>query len=248
MKTLFVIPARLASTRFPEKILFKINGKTLLEHAVNNLKRANISEFVVACDDNKIAELCNELNVKSILTDPQLPTGTDRVSAAIQNLDIEYDYIVNMQGDLVYFDASKLNEIIDMLISHPEFDIGTVCIPINEAHMISSPSTVKVAISIKEQNIGKALFFSRSPIPYGDSRYYQHLGVYAFKKEAIKKFSSLKQGYLEKIEKLEQIRALENNMTIGIKILDSCPSYEINTPEDIEFFQKYLENNPVIKY
>ena len=247
MKTLYVIPARLASTRFPEKILFEINGKTLLEHAANNLIRANISDFIVACDHEKTVELCKKLGLRYVLTDPALPTGTDRVSAAINSIDEEYEYIVNVQGDLVFFDATKLYEITEMLHKYPEFDIGTICVPIKEQHMINSPSTVKVAISIKENNIGKALFFSRSPIPYGASSYYQHLGVYAFKREVIKKFSSLPQGYVEKIEKLEQIRALENGMSIGIKIMDYCASYEINTPEDVTFFQKYLENSSIIK-
>lgn len=242
MKTLFVIPARLASTRFPEKILFEINGKTLLEHAINNLLKANISNFIVACDDNKIANLCNKLGVKAVLTDPALPSGTDRVSAAVKTLNTDYDYIVNIQGDLVLFDATKLNQVIEMLEQYTEFDMGTICVPIINSNMINSPTTVKVAISLIKDNIGKAIFFSRSPIPYAAPNYYQHLGVYAFRREIIEKFSSLKQGYLEKIEKLEQMRALENSISIGIKILDSCRSFEINSPEDVDLFQKYIAN------
>lgn len=242
MKTLFVIPARLASTRFPEKILFKINGKTLLEHAINNLIKANIDNFIVACDNEKTTQLCNKIGVKSVLTDPELPSGTDRVSAAVKSLDTDYEYIVNVQGDLVLFDALKLNEVIEMLDQYKEFDMGTVCVPITDSYMVNSASTVKVAVSLWNANVGKAIFFSRSPIPYSAPLYYQHLGVYAFRRKTIEKFSSLKQGYLEKIEKLEQMRALENNISIGIKILDSCRSFEINSTKDVDLFQKYIAN------
>lgn len=244
MKTIFIIPARLNSSRLPRKILYNINGKTLLEYVIDNLRCSNIHDFLVACDSEEVAELCSSIGVRAVLTDPDLPSGTDRVSAAAKTLPDEYDTIVNIQGDLAVFDVSRVFGAIDLLASS-KYDMTTIAIPLVEERMIYSPTTVKVAIAKKSESHGDALYFSRSAIPYNSSEYYQHLGVYVFKKSVIEKFSSLPQSPLEKTEKLEQLRALENGLSVGVQIVQTFDACEINCLEDVELLQKYLSKHAI---
>lgn len=243
MKYICIIPARINSSRLPNKVIHEINGKTLLEYVVDNARRANIENVAVACDSLEVMEIAKRIGVNSIYTDPNLPTGTDRVSAAAAQLNDKYDIIVNMQGDLALFDASKLNDAVKLLEEHEYYDMTTLAVPIQKSSMITSPNTVKIAISFKDEDWGDALYFSRSPIPYESKQYYQHIGVYAFKRDAIVKFSVMPQTLLEKTEKLEQLRALENRMRIGVKIVDHFDVQEINSIEDVKDFEEYLKNH-----
>lgn len=243
MKYICIIPARMNSSRLPNKVIREINGKTLLEHVVDNARRANIENVAVACDSLEVMEIAKRIGVNSIYTDPNLPTGTDRVSAAAAQLNDKYDIIVNMQGDLALFDASKLNDAVKLLEEHDDYDMATLAVPIQKSSMITSPNTVKIAIAFKDEDWGDALYFSRSPIPYESKQYYQHIGVYAFKRDAIVKFSVMPQTLLEKTERLEQLRALENRMRIGVKIVDHFDVQEINSIEDVKEFEEYLKNH-----
>ena len=243
MKYICIIPARINSSRLPNKVIHEINGKTLLEYVVDNARRANIENVAVACDSLEVMEIAKRIGVNSIYTDPNLPTGTDRVSAAAAQLNDKYDIIVNMQGDLALFDASKLNDAVKLLEEHEYYDMTTLSVPIQKSSMITSPNTVKIAISFKDEDWGDALYFSRSPIPYESKQYYQHIGVYAFKRDAIVKFSVMPQTLLEKTEKLEQLRALENRMRIGVKIVDHFDVQEINSIEDVKDFEEYLKDH-----
>ena len=243
MKYICIIPARINSSRLPNKVIHEINGKTLLEYVVDNARRANIENVAVACDSLEVMEIAKRIGVNSIYTDPNLPTGTDRVSAAAAQLNDKYDIIVNMQGDLALFDASKLNDAVKLLEEHEYYDMTTLAVPIQKSSMITSPNTVKIAISFKDEDWGDALYFSRSPIPYESKQYYQHIGVYAFKRDAIVKFSVMPQTLLEKTEKLEQLRALENRMRIGVKIVDHFDVQEINSIEDVKDFEEYLKDH-----
>ena len=243
MKYICIIPARLNSKRLPNKVIREINGKTLIEYVVENAKKANIENIAIACDSLEIMEIAKRIGVYSIYTDPNLPTGTDRVSAAASQLNENYDIIVNLQGDLALFDARKLNDAVKLLEEHyNEYDMTTLAVPIQKSSMITSPDTVKVAISFKDEDWGDALYFSRSSIPYDSKQYYQHIGVYAFKKEAIVKFSIMPQTLLEKTERLEQLRALENRMKIGVKVVSNFAVQEINSIEDVKDFEEYLNS------
>jgi len=242
MKYVCIIPARLNSTRLPNKIIKEIAGKTLIEHVVDNARAANIENIVIACDSLEVMEIAKKIGVSSILTDPNLPSGTDRVSAAAAQLVDQYEIIVNLQGDLALFDASKLLDVVELLKEHEEYDLTTLAVPIQKTSLISSATTVKVAIAFKDDDWGDALYFSRSMIPYNAKQYYQHLGVYAFRSESIMKFSVMPQTLLEKTEKLEQLRALENRMKIGVKVVDNFEVQEINSQEDVERFEDLMRN------
>lgn len=242
MNYVCIIPARLNSTRLPNKIIKEMAGKTLIEHVVDNAKAANIKNIVIACDSLEVMEIAKKIGVSSILTDPNLPSGTDRVSAAAAQLSEKYDIIVNLQGDLALFDASKITEAVELLEEHPEYDMTTLAVPIQKTSLISSSTTVKVAISFKDDDWGDALYFSRAMIPYNAKQYYQHIGVYAFRSDSIMKFSVMPQTLLEKTEKLEQLRALENRMKIGVKVVDNFDIQEINSLEDVQCFEEYMKN------
>ena len=229
---LIVIPARIGSTRLPNKVLADINGKPLILRAYECALAANIGKVIVACDDERIKEIVGNAGGTAILTNPKLASGTDRVHSAWQKFDLnkEYEYIINVQGDIPNLDLEFIRETVRIL-KETNYDIATAGVPIkDESYKLSS--VVKPVISFANETQGQALYFSRSEIPYGGP-YYFHVGLYGFRANSLEKFVSLPQSNLEKIEKLEQLRALENGMTIGIKILNKPAPISIDTQEDL---------------
>jgi 3-deoxy-manno-octulosonate cytidylyltransferase (CMP-KDO synthetase) len=234
VKTVIIIPARLASTRLPNKPLADIAGKTMIERVYIQATKANIGEVYIACDGEEIADKVNKFGGKAIITDPDLPSGTDRIFSALQQIKNhqEFDVIVNLQGDLPAIDPEVIKAAADALVES-DADIATVASIIKEDSEIKNPHVVKIAIAFDEnKNLGRALYFSRSPIPYSAGEYYHHIGIYAYKKYALEKFVALTQGKLEKRESLEQLRALENEMKIAVKIVDSHP-FSVDTTDDL---------------
>lgn len=237
-KILIIIPVRLASTRLPNKPLADILGKTMIRRVYEKALQANIGEVVIACDGFDIANEVKNFGGKYIITDPNLPSGTDRIFAAFseikkQNLG-DFDVIINLQGDLPNIDPKALKSAA--LALKDDFDIATIASKIKNKDEINNPNVVKIAIAFKEENEGQALYFSRCPIPYSknqDQDYFHHIGIYAYRTESLEKFVSLNPSILEKRESLEQLRALENNMKIAVKIVDIHP-LSVDTREDLE--------------
>lgn len=230
MKIIIVIPSRLASTRLPNKPLAIINGKTMIHRVFEQAKKTNISEILIATDSELIVDEIKKFGGNYIMTDSNLPSGTDRIYSAIKKLNQDFDIIVNLQGDLPNIDPSVINSCIE-LAKNSDCDIATVASIIKETSEITNPNVVKIAIAQNQQ----ALYFSRSPIPYSknlDQNYYHHIGIYAFKKSAIEKFVKLSPSPLEKQESLEQLRALENNMKIAVQIVDTHP-LSVDTSQDL---------------
>ena len=226
MKTIIIIPARMASTRLPNKPLALIAGLTMISRVYQQAKKTNL-EVVVACDSVEIANEISKIGGKYVLTEPNLPSGTDRIYEAYQKLGANHDVVVNLQGDLPNIDPQIILQCVDLL-QNPNCDIGTLASIITDKEQINNPNVIKIALSLQKQ----ALYFSRSAIPYEASDYLHHIGIYAYKKSALEKFVSLQPAKLEKQESLEQLRALENNLKIFVETVDSHP-ISVDTMADL---------------
>ena len=230
-KVIIIIPARLASTRLPNKPLAIIEGKTMIQRVYEQALKANLGEVIIATDGEKIANEIKKFGGKYILTNPDLQSGTDRIYSAYKLLKEDFDVIVNVQGDLPNIDPNVISECVNLALEN-DCDIATVASKISDISEINNPNVVKIALA---QN-GLALYFSRSPIPFSkniNDDYFHHIGIYAYKKNALEKFINLTPSPLEKRESLEQLRALENGMKIAVKIVNAHP-LSVDTKEDLD--------------
>jgi 3-deoxy-manno-octulosonate cytidylyltransferase (CMP-KDO synthetase) len=251
MKRIIVIPARYASTRLPGKPLIDIGGKPLLQWVYEGGRRSKLADGVlIATDDEKIEKVALAFGAEAIMTDPALPSGTDRVFAALQSR--EADLVMNLQGDEPFIEAAIIDQLFSVM-EDGDADMATLCCPITDEQEYRDPNTVKVVLD----SSGFALYFSRSPIPYlrtFDSEpypgtpvsgvrtrnsLYKHIGIYAFTRTFLQQFVSMPKSPLEKAEALEQLRILENGYKIKVIITDYS-GFGIDTPEDLERARKLL--------
>ena len=230
-KVIIIIPARLASTRLPNKHLAMIDGKTMIQRVYEQALKANLGEVFIATDGLEIGNEVKKFGGNYILTNPDLQSGTDRIYSAYKLLKEDFDIIVNVQGDLPNIDPKVITECTNLALES-DCDIATVASKITDISEINNPNVVKIALA---QN-GLALYFSRSAIPFSkniNDDYFHHIGIYAYKKNALEKFVNLTPSPLEKRESLEQLRALENGMKIAVKIVDAHP-LSVDTQEDLD--------------
>lgn len=214
-KVAIFIPARLASSRFPQKILTPINGLPMIVHALKRAQELSLGECYVACCAEETKKIIEEHGGKAILTDPDLPSGTDRVYAALQTLSEKPDIVVNLQGDMPIFSENIIAEIVEVMKIHQEIDMATPVSLIRDEEHIGNENKVKVVFeNMNDRKPGRAIYFSREAIPNGAREYFYHIGIYAFRQNALEKFVNLPQSYLEKTERLEQLRCLENGMNV----------------------------------
>ena len=235
MNPIVVIPARMASTRLPDKPLADIGGRPMILHVLDRAREAAIGPIAVACGEASIAGVVRAAGAVAVLTDPALPSGTDRVHAALAVLDPrgQYDVVVNLQGDLPSIWPDSLRAVLGPL-EDPTTDIGTLVAPIGSAEEANATSVVKAACAFEDgQAIAPALYFSRLPIPWGDGPRWHHIGVYAFRRAALARFVSLPASPLERRESLEQLRALEAGMRIACARVEHAP-FGVDTPADLE--------------
>jgi len=223
----------------PNKPLAMIAGKPMIQWVYENASKADVGDVIVATCCDEIADVIKGVGGTAVITDPALPSGTDRVFAAVKSLSQKYDKIVNVQGDLPFIDPSAIKKVVDVF--QADSDITSLCAPITDDSEIVSASVVKPVLSFINDDLAKALYFSRSPVPYGAKTYYHHLGLYGYTFNALEKFVSLAPSYLEKSESLEQLRALEAGMTIHMGFVDSAP-IAIDTPEDLEKARAHAKN------
>jgi 3-deoxy-manno-octulosonate cytidylyltransferase (CMP-KDO synthetase) len=235
MKTVVIIPARYQSTRFPGKPLAKICGKPMIQWVYENSKKAEkINDVIVATDDDRIAQVVIAFGGNVIMTSEQNRSGTDRVGEAADKLGLSSeDIIVNVQGDQPLIDPPCLDDVVRPFFDEPDISMSTLAFKIVRKEEITNPKHVKV---IFDQSMF-ALYFSRSPIPFGRDRdihfdTYRHLGVYAYTRKYLDIFRKLPEGRLEQIEKLEQLRALEYGHKIKI-VLTEYDSPEVDIAEDV---------------
>lgn len=229
-----VIPARIGSTRLPGKLLKKIGDKSIISKVVSSVKDSGFPNIFVATDSVEIADDLKKLDVQTVMTDPLCRTGSDRVFEAIEKVDPmkKFEYILNIQGDMPFIASKDLNDI-GLFLVNSNFDIITPVVKINLNDAINT-SNVKVVI---DKN-NKALYFSRHPIPYGSEEFLYHVGIYGFKRGSLNKFVNLEKTSYENCENLEQLRAMQNGMSIGIIEVDQIP-ISVDTEED---YQKALEH------
>src|SRR5580698_3461558 len=235
MNPIVVIPARMASTRLPGKPLAQINGRPMILHMLDRGREAGIGPVAVACGDPEIAAAVSEAGGRAVLTDPALPSGSDRVHAALAELDPEgvHDIVVNLQGDFPTLNPVGLRLVVTPL-RDPNIDIGTLVVPIRDEVEATTVSFVKAACAfVGEATIAPALYFSRQAIPWGLGPRWHHIGIYAYRRAALDRYVSLPPSPLEQREQLEQLRALEDGMRIACVRMDHGP-FGVDTSEDLE--------------
>lgn len=240
-KIAVIIPARLASSRLPNKPLADILGKSMIQRVYEKAVEAGLGPVYVACDGEEIANNVKSFGGNFIITDPNLPSGTDRIYAAAQAIEQKFDFIVNLQGDLPNIDPKVICAAADAALKN-NYDIATVASKISNRDEIVNPNVVKIAAAFDQDNCGEALYFSRSAIPYSKENsgdYFHHIGIYVYKMDALQRFVSLKPSHLEQCESLEQLRALENGMKIIVKLVDAHP-LSVDTKEDLEVVTKII--------
>ena len=218
-----VIPARMASTRLPGKPLADIAGAPMIVHCWRRAVEANVGPVIVACGEPEIAAAIEAVGGTAVLTSPDLPSGSDRASAALATVDSEasYDAVINLQGDLPTLDPAAVRAAYAALRS-PGVDIATLACPIADEAERINPNVVKAVISLAPgASVGRALYFSRATVPAGDGDHYHHIGLYAFRRAALTRFVELPVSGLEARERLEQLRALEDGMRIDVALVDT---------------------------
>jgi 3-deoxy-manno-octulosonate cytidylyltransferase (CMP-KDO synthetase) len=234
MKTIGVIPARFASTRFPAKVLAKIDGKPLIWHVWEKAIRCReLDEVLIACDHAEVFKAAEDFKAKVVMTDPNHPSGSDRIAEAIKNLDV--DIVVNIQGDEPFIDSRTIDALSVLLKRDNKVMMGTVIKELDHDADFQNPNVVKCVVDDQ----GYALYFSRAPIPYhrnmnvSPGKNYKHLGLYAYRKDFLMEFTHWPKGVLESIEELEQLRALEHGVKIKTTVTND-ESIAIDTPQDLE--------------
>ena len=235
MTPIVVIPSRMASSRLPGKPLADIGGRAMILHVLDRGLEADIGPVAVACADPEIADAVTRAGGTAVLTDPSLPSGSDRVHAALAQLDPQgrHDVVVNLQGDLPTMPPAQLRAVITPL-ADPAIDIATLVAPITAPEEAAAPSVVKAACAFdRGRAVSPALYFSRVPIPSGDGPLWHHIGIYAYRRAALARFVSLPESPLERRERLEQLRALEAGMRIACARVDHAP-FGVDTPADLE--------------
>ncbi len=242
MNPVIIIPTRLSSTRLPNKPLATIAGQPMILHVLRRTEKSGVGPVIVASGDRKIADLINQAGGTAVITDPNLPSGSDRVFEALEKFDptSSFDVIINLQGDLPTIDPNIIQTAFKSL-NNSLVDIGTLATEIKDNGEKEDPNIVKVAVSFPSgQTIGRAIYFSRAIVPAGEGSHYHHIGIYAYRREALKNFVALPESSLEKREKLEQLRALEAGMRIDVSLVDTFPD-GVDTPADLERVRRKLE-------
>lgn len=234
-----IIPARYGSTRLPGKALADIKGKSLIRRVYEQVERASsLARVAVATDDERIVREVESFGGNVVMTSPDHKSGTDRVAEAAAV--IGGDIIVNVQGDEPLIDPSVINAVIGKITADSGIVCSTAASPIRDEAEFLNPNAVKVVIDSR----GHALYFSRSPIPfYRDSVFcgaFLHTGIYCFNRDFLMRYAGLEQTPLEKAEKLEQLRILENGYAIGV-IVSAYRSMGVDTPEDLERVRAVIE-------
>ena len=246
-----VIPARYDSSRFPGKVLANIAGKPMIQRVYEGARQAKtLQEVIIATDDDRVKEVVEEFGGTAIMTSKHHGSGTDRIAEVASHKDA--DIFVNIQGDEPLISAKAIDSLVEPVLHGNDVQMTTLCRPATNAEEIFNVNTARVVF---DQN-HDALYFSRAPIPYNrdteskeawldDGPYFQHIGIYAYRKEFLLRLAGMPQGRMEKIEKLEQLRALEAGFRIRVVESDYCPIC-VDVPADIEKVEKLIAQTETI--
>jgi 3-deoxy-manno-octulosonate cytidylyltransferase (CMP-KDO synthetase) len=234
--TIVMIPARLASTRLPDKPLAEIGGVPMIVQVWRRARAAEVGPVVVACAEPEIADAVRAHGGEALLTDPALPSGTDRIFQALGEIDPgrRFDRVINLQGDLPTLEPAAIRASLEPLEALGS-DIGTLAVATEDPAEMADPSVVKAVISFDRERarLGRALYFTRATAPTGPGPVYHHVGIYAYRRPILERFAALPPSPLERRERLEQLRALEAGMRIGVALVDTVP-LGVDTPADLE--------------
>ena len=230
-----LIPARMKSTRLPGKPLADIGGAPMIVQVWHRAMEAGLGPVCVAAAEPEIVEAVIKAGGTAVLTDPDHPSGSDRIFEALRKADPtgRHDAVVNLQGDLPTIDPAIIRRVMDPL-KDAAVDIATLAVEITRDAERADPNVVKaVAAFAGDNRIARALYFSRATVPANDGPHYHHIGIYAYRRAALERFVALPPGLLEKREKLEQLRALEAGMRIDVALVDTLP-LGVDTPAELE--------------
>ena len=244
MNPIILIPARMASTRLPNKPLADIHGKPMIVHVMERAREANLGRVVVACSDLAIKNAIEAAGGEAVLTDPNLPSGSDRILAALNIIDPEgkHDVVINVQGDLPTLYPALIKSALDLL-ANPETDIGTLAAVITRESEKTNPNVVKAIAKIdysKDEKTGRAVAFTRDTPETAGEPMLHHIGLYTYKRAALEKFVAAPPSPGEKRERLEQLRALEMGMRIDVAVVNTVP-LGVDTLEDLEMARRMLK-------
>ena len=242
-KIAIIIPSRLNAERLPNKPLKLINNKEMILHVYNIAKLSNVGEVIVATPDQEILDLIKLHNGQAVLTSDKHQTGTDRVFEVFKNtLESRPEVIINFQGDMPNLNSDSIKDLVEHMKKNL-CDIATLASNIESEYEKKDPNVVKVVSSheIKNKTFSKALDFFRTYNKSSSKLIYHHVGIYAFTNKALIRYVGLKRSKLEKKRKLEQMRALENQMNIDVGYIDSCP-LSVDTESDLKVIKEIMEN------
>ena len=241
-QVVIAIPARFGSSRFPGKVTALLAGKPVIRHVYEACVKANLGRIIIATESARVVTSCMQFGANVVMTPQTCQSGTDRIFHATENCDEKF--IINVQGDEPFIDPQTIVKIAELLRNDPTCDIATAVTATTDDQKIDNPNCVKAVLG----KDGQALYFSRSRIPFRRDPsqenknfvYWHHCGIYGYRRESLQRFVSLPQSPLEKMEKLEQLRALENGFKIRcIQIAPSGPA--IDTPDDLHRAEQYYQ-------
>ena len=242
MNPIVLIPARMAATRLPDKPLADIGGLPLIVRVLRRAEAAGIGPVAVAAGDQIIVDAVENAGGRAVLTDPALPSGSDRILAALNLLDPDrrHDAVINLQGDIPFAEPSLVSLCAGLLENRPACDISTIVVSKSDPAELANPDVVKAVMVFEDgARAGRALYFTRSTL-YGDGPVWHHIGLYGYRRAALERFTAAPPSPLERREKLEQLRALELGLSIWAAVADHAP-IEVNSPEDLAQARAYAE-------
>jgi 3-deoxy-manno-octulosonate cytidylyltransferase (CMP-KDO synthetase) len=244
MRPIVIIPTRMAASRLPGKPLADIGGLPMIIRVLRQAQAAGVGPVAVAAGDAEIVAAVEAAGGRAVLTDPALPSGSDRVLAALDVLDPArtHDVAINLQGDIPFFDPLLVRACADLLEREPACDIATLVAAETSVAQRSDPDTPKAVLALPEGGgAGRALYFTRSTL-YGDGPVWRHIGIYGYRRAALERFCASAPSPLERREKLEQLRALELGLSIWAAVAPSAP-IEVNNPADLAVARAHAEHS-----
>jgi 3-deoxy-manno-octulosonate cytidylyltransferase (CMP-KDO synthetase) len=244
-----IIPARLASSRLPGKPLADIGGEPMIVHVWRRAVESGVGPVVVACAEPEIAAAIEAVGGRAVSTRADHASGSDRVFEALAAVDPrgDHDAVVNLQGDLPLVDPRAIRAVLEPLLV-AEVAIATLACEIRDQEEAADPNVVKVVFSaapgeVSGETTGRALYFSRTPVPHGEGPLYHHIGIYAYRRPVLASFVSLPDSPLERREGLEQLRALEAGLRIDVALVDTVP-FGVDTPADLDRARAIMAQEP----
>ncbi|MCR9137143.1 MAG: 3-deoxy-manno-octulosonate cytidylyltransferase [Alphaproteobacteria bacterium] len=239
---IILIPARMASSRLPGKVLADIAGLPMIVHVANRAREADIGRVVVATDSADVFAAVSSAGREAVMTDAGHPSGSDRIHEALQLLDPngQAETVINLQGDLPTIDPHSIRAALALLNTEGP-DIGTLACAIADEQEKTNPNVTKIVGSPLSADRLRALYFTRATAPYGDGPLYHHIGLYAYRRDALSRFVDLPPSTLERRESLEQLRAIEAGMRIDVALVDTVP-LGVDTPADLDRARQILSH------